>query len=475
MTSSRADRRRTLVEVVSPRVARLPASVDISLTALDLFGHLTEPAATGTASLSADVYPSAPPPIGVLPQLVPTSSSPDLNVTWLWGGRLRLFHPDVHGFLVEWVQDTDLPTDTPRQEALRDASLTWHALPRSAAVPPRAMRVDALSVVVAGRTAAAILLREDDEWIAGVQTDLRIAAAATGRFNGWALKLGVASFVVDRHTLGNAAWFFVRLPSLPAGTPFESLVEDVEQPFNMAWSLTGPAADSSVAVRVSGASADLDALAPGSLITQGPLVFPVLAQRSGTLPIALLDVTTGSQEPGGPAPDHPLPAVGDVLFDAPTTVRFTSVPVSSPTPSHANREIWVRVSTIDALDRQGAPGTPMGTAWAKAFPPVPAEGPVVVRRSPPNAFGYCELLVRFERTLADHGSVLFRASDAQLAVALERAKQAVAERPPSELSPGVLCAASRLRVARRRPAESGGGGQPARGLCERSGHAARVL
>jgi hypothetical protein len=437
VTASATANGRALVEAVAPLISTLPDSMQISLTALDLFGHLTGPADTRTLLLEADLYPTAPPPIGVLPEIVPpsTSGAPDLRVTWQWGGRLRLFHPHVRGFVVEWIEDSDLPVGVPTQEALRDATIGWNALPQAASTPPHAAHVDALESSLAGQTTAAVLLRENGTLLGGVKTELRVAPGAAGQLATWSLQLGSATLSVLRHTVGDGAWLYVDLPGGTAGTPFAGFVEEQEQPLGMPWTLTPPAATSGAVVRVSGAAADLQALVPGSLLTQGALVFGVLAHVAGPPALVLLDLSTAPQEPGAPAPPRPLPAIGDVEFDAPTTSLFAGVGISAPTPAHARRQVWVRVRTVDSLNRAGTAGTATEAAWAKAFPPVPAEGPAVILRSPPDAFGYCRLLVRLELTLAEHGAVLYRASDAQLVTVLARAKRAVAERPASASVP----------------------------------------
>ncbi len=421
---------RATAEMVTPRIPELPGIVQVSLNPLDLFGHVTGRPTTRSLALPANLYPAAPPPIGVIPELVPPAGTGqrDLRITWLWGGRLRLFHPNVHGFVVEWLQDTDLPANLAVQEALRSGiSLNWKALPQIAAVAPHAARIDALEPALAGQSTAAVLLQEGTTYLAGIKTDLRIAPGATGRFNGWSLELGAQSFTVVRHMLGDDARLFLSLPGGAAGTPFAGFAADVEQPFATPWTLTPPASTpaTSLAVRVSGTAADLQTLVPGSLITQEPLVFGVLARVPGPPALALLDISPGPQEPGAPASARPLPAVGDVLFDAPMTTVVAGVSVTAPTPSHAKRVIWVRVRTVDFLDRPGTPTTPTDASWSKTFPPVPAAGPAVVRRSPPDASGRCKLLVHFDKTLADHGCVLFRASDAQLAVVFKRAKDKV--------------------------------------------------
>jgi hypothetical protein len=432
-SSADSGRNRTIVEVATPLVAELPGSAQLSLTALDLFGHLAGPPSTRSVPLPANLYPIAPPPIGVYPEIVPpaNSGSPDLRVSWLWGGRLRLFHPGVHGFQIEWLQDSDLPAGVAPQEALRSTNLNWRVLPRVAPVPPRPARIDVIETELAGLSTTAVLLREGNDWIAGLRTDLRAAAGATGRFDGWEAQLSGRSFAVRRHTVGDNIWLYLALPAGAQGTPFSALKENEEQVFSQSWVLQPPAAApvSNAVACVSGVAGNLQLLVPGSLITQGPFVFGVLAMTPGTPVRALFDVTPGPQEPGGPPPARPLPTVGDVEFDAPMTSLVAGVTVASPTPAHARREIWVRVRTVDSLDRPGAPGPATSAAWTKAVPPVPAEGPTVVRRSPPDAFGRCKLLVRFDRSLADHGCVLSRASDTQLAVVLERAKRAIASRP----------------------------------------------
>ncbi|MEV6304889.1 hypothetical protein AB0M02_36130 [Actinoplanes sp. NPDC051861] len=427
VTASATTDGHALVELVAPLLSALPGSMRISLTALDLFGHLTGPADTRTLPLEADLYPAAPPPVGVLLQVVPPS--PDLRVTWQWGGRLRLFHPDVRGFAAEWIEDSDLPAGVPTQEALRDETIGWNALPRVASTPPHAAHIDALESSLAGRTTTAVLLREDGTLLGGVRTGLGVAPGAAGRLATWSLRLGSGTFGVRRHTVGDDVWLYLDLAGDAGGTPFAGFTEGQEQPLDMPWTLTPPADTAGAIVRVSGAAADLGALVPGSLLTQGALVFGVLAHAAGPPALALLDLSTPAQEPGAPVPPRPLPAVGDVEFDAPATSLFAGVGITAPTAAHARRRVWVRVRTVDALDRAGTAGSPAEGAWAKAFPPVPADGPAVVRRSPPDAFGHCRLLVRFGFTLADHGAVLYRASDAQLGVMLARAQRAVAEQP----------------------------------------------
>ena len=97
---------RAAVDVTAPRLSDLPGTAQVSLTPLDLFGHLTGPPATRTLALPAELYPVAPPPIGVIAELAPPAGlgAPDLHVSWLWGGRLRLFHPGVRGFAKAGVE-----------------------------------------------------------------------------------------------------------------------------------------------------------------------------------------------------------------------------------------------------------------------------------------------------------------------------------------------------------------------------------
>lgn len=445
MSSETPSGSRSTLQMVSPLLADLPAQATLTMTALDLFGHLTGPSTVKATQLPANLYPTAPPPIGLTAELVSAANQMDLRLSWLWGGRSRLFHPGVVGFTVDWIQDTDLPTGVPIQQAMRDGTaLAWKALPRVAPQATRTVSIDAIQTTLSGQTSRAVVLREGADsagaggsLVAGVRTDFRLAAGGTGRLDNWTLRIGGQAFQVDRHTVGADAWIFVRISGGIAGTPFAGLPEGTEQAFAQGWTLEPPATQAGglTIARIGGAATDLSAMMPGALVTQGPLVFGVLAQLTGPPMLALLEAGPAPQEPGAPAPPRPVPAVGNLQVDAPIQALFAALAVAPPTPAHPRRQIWVRVRTVDFLSRTGEPSGPVSADWAKAFPPVPAAGPAVVRSSPPDAFGRCKLLVRFTKTLAEHGCVLYRASDAQLQLVFARAKAKVAARPTGATVP----------------------------------------
>lgn len=428
-----------LHEMAEIPLASLPGNATVSLTPVDPFGHVMAPAVTGSLSLSPDLYPLAPPPIGVSANLQPSAAGADLDLAWQWGGRLRLFHPDAQGFQLEWVEDDDLAAGVPAQQALRDPALSWRSLPAVPATPPRALVVGGAATALSGNTTEGVVYTAEAAAtpLAGVLTDLQVAPGAAGRLSGWTLTLQGASYPVEEHTVGSAVWLMVRLTSGAAGTPFANLPLDTPQALAIPWSLTPPASlPAGTTLRaVSGPQAGL--LAAGALLTQGANVFTVLALAGGT---AAFGSGAGPQEPGAPAPPRPQPSPGAAQFDAFSSTTVPGIAVNPPTPSHSLRTIWVRLRTVDFLGRPGEPSPPVKATWSKVFPPVPAAGPHAVRSSPPDAFGRCVIRMRFDPSLASTGYMLYRAGDGALALVWQRVKQRVQASPAafSGLPPGFV-------------------------------------
>ena len=120
----------------------------------------------------------------------------------------------------------------------------------------------------------------------------------------------------------------------------------------------------------------------------------------------------GEAARGGPAPWRPLPRL-DVApgGDGPEPPGGTCAGLRLPPPTGAEpvRRVWVRLRTVDGLGRAGPPSSPTAATWVKPAPAAPEGPPVLARSSPPDAFGRCRLLLRFEGTLAHHAYLLERA------------------------------------------------------------------
>jgi len=418
---------RVCTDVVSIPVANLPTTVSVRVESVDVFGLRSASVHSVATALLEDLYPTAPPPAAFTGALARAGAGVELHTSWVWGGRSALFHPGVHGFSIEWLEDLDLPAGQPVRAAL-NASSAWRTLPLLAPLPALDVTIDSRDTVmtVAAQNAQLVHVEKKGSTLgplyAGVQATLNLAEPASGRLNDWMIVVGGQRFTITHHTIGDDVWIFFKLDGDSAeGTPFDSIAIDGDAVnFVQNVDLEPIASDLTTSViTASGTAQALAALGPGALLTQVIDVFGVLGRSSDPTEQAIVSTAFKAQEPGDATVVRILPAL-DVAKVAGVQKEVLALAPTAPTRDRPVRRVFVRARTKDHLGRLGLPSTPFETIWSAAFPPVPAAGPVVEWGSPSDALGQCRLVVSFNLTLQHCGAILHRASDAQIRTTWER-------------------------------------------------------
>lgn len=435
-------------EVVSIPVLSLPTNATVRVTSVDVFGQITSATTSAPLELPATLYPTAPPPVAFTGSLAVTGAGAGVGVelrsSWVWGGRSALFHPNVQGFDIEWIEDLDFSTTVPLRQALDDAT-TWTMLTRVVPAAHHNLSINSIDAVL---TTAALQIQlaylDRTELAAGplygaIRTSLSLAPQASGRLNGWTATVGGQDAPIARHTLGDDVWLHFLLDGGAAGTPFEGIAIDAD-PVDLAGAVelrvVEPASttddpesdtrrESLSIVTIVGTVAARAAVTHGALLTQGIDVFPVSGRSADPTEQVIVQMAFKKQEPGDDVPERIEPALGAASV-APVQTNTQAVAATAPSRQHPLRGIYVRARTVDHLGRRGEASTPFETVWSFVPPPaadlvlVPAPGPTVVQGYPTDAHGQCRLLVAFDLTLAQCGAILYRATDDQLRTVWKR-------------------------------------------------------
>lgn len=408
-------------DLLSIPIESLPTTANVTVTSVDLFGVKSSSAVSTQKVLPADLYPLPPPPASFTGRLEESNGGVKLHAEWVWGGRSSLFHPNARGFEIEWVDDTQLPGGCGR-DAL-DASGAWRALSRVQPLGARSVTIDWVGNSIAlesSKVHLAHLNRKGavaGDLFVGVKTSLWLAQTASGRLNGSFVRFADFAYTVTHHTIGpNVILYFVLPGGITAGTPFEGKPIDgtdlTEFPATLELTIV-PDGQRTTTVTVSETAAAIAAVKPGTLLTQAVNVFTVLGRSRTPRLQAILQTAFKPQEPGAAEAGRILPALGNASAAA-IQESVQALLATAPTRDRPVRRVFIRARTVDHLDRRGEPSTPIETQWVRKFPDVPSASPTVVRGSPTDRLGKCRLQVTFDKTLANCGVQLERATDAQI-------------------------------------------------------------